>query len=911
MTDFVSLLRMSSMFRKSLLLKSKNIWCLILAQGLMFCFFKSVETCNAAGIQGTITDQSGSVLAEVRVVVREISSGVQIESLTDDTGRFVFEGIETGSYSISAEAIGFSDQAKTVVVSDRDETGKVDFVLRIGTLRAEVSITANRGKRDVMAVPLLTQSLDQGFKERANPVSTGDLLIKGLGVTAVGSGPYQVRPRLRGLDSSRLLILVDGQRLNHARVATDRSGVEPSLIDTELIEEVEIVSGTGTSLYGSDALAGTINIITKRPKISETLRFNGALDLFFSSNEKGRRGMATVGSSGPGFGIRFSGSLERYNNYRSGSHHREESFHLHEALVLNQKDTIDQFGFNYSAFPEPFNQPFERTSQEISNSSAHGSNLGFSGIFSLKEDQTFSVDYIRRRVADSGFPDFQTPFFFQQITLPYSNLDKISARYQVFNITPWFTSLSVRTYHQRHNRLLRNDFPVQFPSPAPQTYFPISVIRLQILSDTEQYVESTGLDTQANFLISPRNVFTTGITAFRDQSSDSRTTITQMNLLGDVSMGNYGPQVNLFPSPMPLGPPVKDHPVRVPDSSLRDIALFVQDEWEASKWVRLYGSLRYDRYTAHSKLTSGYEFESLIVGSNPEIPLDRFPRLSGESNSRNSVTGDIGLVVRPYEQVSLVAHYARSFRHPNLEELFFSGPATVGNLLPNVQVKPETGDNLDFGVKFRTGRFRGGVTYFNNHYHNFISPEITSIGNAGPLFQAVNFSEVKIEGLEGHFEFPFSSYLGIQNTSKIQILPWGNLSYQRGEILEARNPLTGTSLDNTPQDNITPLKWSGGLRFSDHKDRYWFEYSNRVQTRVKRVAQLLKESEFLIAQDLFSLNGFTLHRLAGGINWKRESHRLGLTFAVENLGDKFYREQFQFAPARGRSLTVGFHIETF
>ncbi len=877
---------------------------LVLVQVAGFSFVDTGSECNAATIRGTITDQSGAVLVEARVVLRETATGIELETRTQDTGQFRFDQVQPGSYAVSAGAPGFSERSRTVVLSRQGETARVDFILNVGVLEAEVSVTANRGKRDALAVPLPTQSLNRNLLDRANPTSTGGALIQATGVTPVGSGPYQIRPRLRGLDSSRLLILVDGQRLNHARVATDRAGVEPSLIEPAMIEDIEIVSGTGTSLYGSDALAGTINIITRQPKTSARLRFQGALDAFFSANETGRRGTATMGVSGPRFGLRFSGSLERFGNYLAGDQYGDESSHLHEAGVITQQDTIDQLGFNFKAFPDPFNAPFERTSDEIPNSAAHGSNLGFSGLFSLTERQTLSVDYIRRRAADVGFPDFAKPFFFQQITLPFSNLEKVSGRYQIFDLSSRFSSLSVRVYHQRHNRLLRNDFPVQFPAPTPRTFFPINVLRLQILSDTEQYVESTGVDAQANFLITPRNVLTTGFTVYRDQSSDSRTTINQLNLVGNVTLGDFGPQANVLPVPIPLGPASLANPVRVPDSSLRDIAFFAQDEWEVSKWVRLYGSLRWDRYTARSEFTEGYRVDSLLSGADPEIPSATLPSLAGESISRNALTGDVGLVVRPVEQVALVGHYARSYRHPNLEELFFSGPATVGSLLPNTQVEEETGDNLDFGVKFRTGRFRGGVTYFNNHYHGFISPEIVSVGDAGPLFQAINFAEVRIHGIETDFELPF-------HFNDWYFIPWGNLAYHRGDILEASNPLSGSSLNNTPQDNITPVKWWGGLRLSDRKQRYWAEYSNRIQTHVNRVATLLEESPFLIAQDLFGLYGFTIHRLGWGVNWNRESHRLGLSFAVENLGDKFYREQFQFAPARGRSFTVGFHIETF
>ena len=75
-----------------------------------------------------------------------------------------------------------------------------------------------------------------------------------------------------------------------------------------------------------------------------------------------------------------------------------------------------------------------------------------------------------------------------------------------------------------------------------------------------------------------------------------------------------------------------------------------------------------------------------------------------------------------------------------------------------------------------------------------------------------------------------------------------------------------------------------------------------------RVAPTVLDSPFLIAQDLLSLDGFTVHRLAWGINLRQGTSRLGLTFAVENLADRFYREQFQFAPARGRSFTFGLSL---
>ena len=78
----------------------------------------------------------------------------------------------------------------------------------------------------------------------------------------------------------------------------------------------------------------------------------------------------------------------------------------------------------------------------------------------------------------------------------------------------------------------------------------------------------------------------------------------------------------------------------------------------------------------------------------------------------------------------------------------------------------------------------------------------------------------------------------------------------------------------------------------------------RTQADVTRVTPTLLTSPFKIAQDLLSLDGFTVQRVGWGVDVSRGRNRLALNFAVENLANTFYREQFQFAPSRGRSFTV-------
>jgi hemoglobin/transferrin/lactoferrin receptor protein len=856
----------------------------------------------AAEIRGRVTDASGGVLPGAVIRLQNVATGAETATETDNAGGYAFSNLGIGIYRVSSEKPGFSQDARTVSLAESSESLEVNFIIAPGGLTASVTVTASRSARDTLVVPVRAEALTEARLLQVNPTSTGDALLLATNVTPVGNGPFQVRPRLRGLDSTRVLVLVDGERLNNARTATDRAGIEVGLVDPFTIQSAEVASGTGSVLYGTDALAGTINLITEQPSFSDQFKVQLGFDGYFSSNETGRRGAITLGASDKRYAIRFTGSLEAFDNYRSGEPAEESSVSLHQSGLLRQNDTIDQLGFNFRAFPDPFNAPFTRRESEILNSGAEGNNINLAGLFSLAENDTLAVKYLRRRASDVGFADFVPPFFFQQISLPRSNLDKVSARYQKRALTPWFSHLSATVYYQKQDRQLRNDFPVQFPVPGPG-FFPVSVFGLRILSDTEQNVGTIGLDLQSTFLVSPTNVLTAGVTFFRDRSEDERTTVTQTSLLGNVSLGPRGPQPVVFPQPVPLGPPVTANPVRVPDASFSDFALFAQDEWDVHPRVRLVGSLRIDRYSVNTDPTPGYAIEALLVGARPPIDRTSLPDVASDSVARTAFTGDLGVIFRWTDQVSLTARYGRSYRHPNLEELLFSGPATVGNIVPNLQVEPETGNNLDFGIKLRTRRVAGSLTYFNNGYDGFISTEVVSVGAAGPLSQAINFADVRIQGLEGDVGVPFSAAGWVVDL-------FGNFAYTRGEVLSGTNPLTRESLSGTPQDNITPFKAITGLRATSPAERYWIEYSNRIQTEVKRVAVTLLESPFLIAQDLYSLDGFAVHRLAGGIDWKREGYRVGVSLAVENLGNRFYREHFQFAPARGRSFTVGLHLRT-
>ncbi len=860
----------------------------------------------AATIRGSVTDSTGAAVPSARVTLRVLATGQETTVETDAQGRYRLDAPALGSYLLIVTRAGFSEAARTVAIDRPEADLDLPFSLAIGVLSAEVSVTASRSEREVRQIPLHVETISEAAIQQLNPLSTGEALASAVNVTPVGNGPFGVRPRLRGLDSTRMLVLVDGERLNTARQATDRTGAEVGLISPDSISRVEIINGAGTLMYGSDALAGTVNIITNEPSFSPTTQLLYGFNGLYSSNENGMRGTLTLGATSPRITFRVQAGTEKFDNYKTGKFDSEDTRPFFAAGTLKQADTIDtNFGFAFKAFPDPFNAPYVRTDSEILNSQAEGKFINASSLVRLGEKRSLRVRYQSRRMEDIGFPDFEQPYFFNDTSLPHSNLDRLSARYEAQAITPWLANLSLTAYYQRTERLLRTTLPVQFPAPAPVTFFPITVMRLDIMSDTEQRVWSPGLDLNAVFVPAKNHLLTAGATFYRDRSSDRRTTSTTTSLVGQVVLGARGPTALPLASPVALGPPSVSRPVRVPDASLRDIAVFAQDEWRVRPSLSVIAGLRSDFYTVNTEPTTGYDVLSVIGNARPAIDLSTLPDPAGATYSRKALTGDIGVVANPDGAVNPFVRFGRSYRHPNLEEMLFAGPATTGSIVPNVRVEPETGNNFDAGVKFRAGRVSGGAYYFLNQYQNFIAQDlVVATNSAGALAQATNYGDVRITGIELSAAAPLALRPGVLTLT-------GGAALTRGTITDGVNPLDKSSLADSPFDNITPAKVILNARFTQLRGRWWVEYGVRSQTEVKRVADTLLDSPFLIAQDLLSLDGFTVQRAGLGINLSRRRDRLGIVFAVENLGDTYYREHFQFAPARGRSFTVGLNVGAF
>jgi outer membrane receptor protein involved in Fe transport len=145
--------------------------------------------------------------------------------------------------------------------------------------------------------------LDRAKIARFMPQTASDALVSVPGVDLVKTGPWASKVAVRGLSGDRVLVMVDGVRLNTVR----GHGAQASLVSVDKLDAVEVMPGAGSAQYGSDALGGVVNFVTQRPLIEPDVRQAVTLSARASDPGGSWSQSARWRLSGPRFGLELSG----------------------------------------------------------------------------------------------------------------------------------------------------------------------------------------------------------------------------------------------------------------------------------------------------------------------------------------------------------------------------------------------------------------------------------------------------------------------------------------------------------------------------------------------------------------------------------------------------------------------------
>ena len=210
---------------------------------------------GGASLSGIVTDAKGKPLEGASVSIIDLKRGVA----TDAAGYYTFSNLPSGKYLVEVKLLGYKSISQVVVLSDG---AQLNFKLPESFVdEGEVVVTGVSKATQIKRNPVPIVSVSHDYLVTNLSTNAIDALVKIPGVRAVTTGPNVSKPFIRGLGYNRILTLYDGVR-QEGQQWGDEHGIE---VDQYSEEKVEIIKGPASLSYGSDALAGVVNIIPTQP----------------------------------------------------------------------------------------------------------------------------------------------------------------------------------------------------------------------------------------------------------------------------------------------------------------------------------------------------------------------------------------------------------------------------------------------------------------------------------------------------------------------------------------------------------------------------------------------------------------------------------------------------------------------
>ena len=234
---------------------------------LILCWLMAIPVSAQRIISGTVFDENKEPLMGATVSVKE---KVTLGTTTDTQGKYTLKLPDNREYTLQVSYMGYISQTHKVSVS---KTGKVDFILKEDAVNMEtIVVTGTRTPKLLKDVPIVTRVITADEIKKVDATHIGDLLQAELpGIEFSYSMDQQVSLNMQGFGGNAILFLVDGERL----AGETLDNIDYNRLNMDNVERIEIVKGAASSLYGSNAVGGVVNIISKVTAGPWTVNLNG------------------------------------------------------------------------------------------------------------------------------------------------------------------------------------------------------------------------------------------------------------------------------------------------------------------------------------------------------------------------------------------------------------------------------------------------------------------------------------------------------------------------------------------------------------------------------------------------------------------------------------------------------------
>ncbi|MFT4153299.1 TonB-dependent receptor [Parafilimonas sp.] len=300
-------------------LKYKLLYTVILLTAAAYC-----NAQKNTSLSGKITDaKTGAVLPGASIIIHDINKGV----VSKQDGSYQVNNIPPGKYLVEVSYIGYSSDAQTI---DLHSAVQKDFALDETAVEKEaVTITGVSSATRIKDNPQPVSIVKREEFVNTTATNTIDALTKLVpGVNAVTTGPAISKPFIRGLGYNRVLTINDNVP-QEGQQWGDEHGIE---IDDYSVQRIEVLKGPASLMYGSDALAGVINIQSQVPAPEGAIKVNFLSE--YQTNNALRGFYGNIAGTKNGF------SWNAYGSYKGAQDYKNK----YDGYVFNSKFYNKNFG---------------------------------------------------------------------------------------------------------------------------------------------------------------------------------------------------------------------------------------------------------------------------------------------------------------------------------------------------------------------------------------------------------------------------------------------------------------------------------------------------------------------------------------------------------------------------------------
>ncbi len=637
-------------------------------------------------VVGRISDQGNNPVAGVLIFIN-----YNYLDYTDSQGNYRIENIPFGKYLVKVSNPGYKSITDTIIIGSGISSR--NFRISSSPLELDEIVVTTDRMGNYLRNSAYSEIIVGSNQLQEKPFySLPDALKKESGISLIRDGIWGTEVNIRGLSRENIVTLIDGIRI----VTSTDIAARFSLIDMNDVERIEVIKGASSSVYGSGATGGIVNVITKTPSFSEKYYFDGSVSAGFNS----------VNKSSVTSGLFYSGS--RFWSAKISAAYRNAG---------------------------NINTPAGR----LQNSQFEDYSL--SGAINLKtfEDQKLRLDYQQFKATDVGIPGSSVFPGNATVRYPDEKREMISAGYEILNISNLLYKLSAKYAYQYIERNVENipnivqNIPADGSNPAKR----ISILKI---TPGAEHI-SNNFDIQGNMMLAENNHMIFGID-YWDRSYSGHREKYQMTEILDAS-GNVAAVSNKITGEDPL-----------PVSSSENVGIYLQDEARFfNDKLTLSIGARTDKIFINGKQTFNPVYE-IVDGVRNETPAGQKVIWNDIKTDDASYSSNIGGRYSLLSCLDITLSLGLSYRSPSLEERFQYIDQGSYIKLGNPDLKSEKGKSADLGIRLYIPDLKIIVSIFYNYFTDLVTEE-AGIFEGGQAFIKTNVGKARLYGFDSELEYNF------------------------------------------------------------------------------------------------------------------------------------------------------------